>query len=93
MRDLYGDVSRVTLAAPQRSLTQHAYENDRQIIAGCGRAEAAKLLGITTVLCLRISRLSDAEKRAYILADNRLAEVAGLEPRKSSWRSLLVRIL
>jgi DNA modification methylase len=48
-----------------------------QIIAGHGRAEAAKLLGITAVPAVRISHLSEAEKRAYILADNRLAEKAG----------------
>jgi hypothetical protein len=48
-----------------------------EIIAGHGRVEAAKLLGITAIPCLRISHLSDAEKRAYILADNRLAELAG----------------
>jgi DNA modification methylase len=48
-----------------------------EIIAGHGRVEAAKLLGITAIPCLRISNLSDAEKRAYILADNRLAELAG----------------
>jgi ParB-like chromosome segregation protein Spo0J len=47
------------------------------IIAGHGRVEAAKQLGITAVPCLRISHLSDAEKRAYVLADNRLAELAG----------------
>jgi DNA modification methylase len=48
-----------------------------EIIAGHGRVEAAKLLGITAIPCLRISHLSDAEKRAYIVADNRLAELAG----------------
>lgn len=48
-----------------------------QIIAGHGRIEAAKLLGLTAVPAVRISHLSDAEKRAYILADNRLAEKAG----------------
>jgi DNA modification methylase len=48
-----------------------------EIIAGHGRVEAAKLLGITAIPCLRVSHLSDAEKRAYILADNRLAELAG----------------
>jgi len=47
------------------------------IIAGHGRVEAAKLLGLAAIPCLRISHLSDAEKRAFILADNRLAELAG----------------
>jgi ParB-like chromosome segregation protein Spo0J len=47
------------------------------IIAGHGRVEAARLLGLTGVPTLRLSHLSETEKRAYILADNRLAEKAG----------------
>jgi 16S rRNA G966 N2-methylase RsmD len=47
------------------------------IIAGHGRVEAAKHLGLSRVPTLRIEHLSDAEKRAYILADNKLAEKAG----------------
>jgi DNA modification methylase len=49
----------------------------RQIIAGHGRVAAAKLLGIKEVPTVKLAHLSDAEKRAYILADNRLAEKAG----------------
>jgi hypothetical protein len=52
-------------------------DDDNRIIAGHGRVEAAKLLGIKEVPAVRLSHLSDAEKRAYILADNRLAEKAG----------------
>jgi DNA modification methylase len=52
-------------------------DDDKQIIAGHGRAEAAKLLGIDAVPTCRLSHLSEAEKRAYILADNKLAEQAG----------------
>jgi DNA modification methylase len=48
-----------------------------QIIAGHGRVAAAKLLGMREVPTVRLSHLSDADKRAYILADNRLAEKAG----------------
>ena len=48
-----------------------------QIIAGHGRVEAAKLLGLKVVPALRLSHLSAVEKRAYIIADNRLAELAG----------------
>lgn len=47
------------------------------IIAGHGRVEAAKLLGLETVPCLRLEHLNEDEKRAYILADNKLAEKAG----------------
>jgi DNA modification methylase len=52
-------------------------DDAKQIIAGHGRVEAAKLLGLETVPTCRLSHLNDAEKRAYILADNRLAEKAG----------------
>ena len=47
------------------------------IVAGHGRVEAAKRLGLEKVPTLRVEHLSDADKRAYILADNRLAEDAG----------------
>ncbi|CAN1522164.1 ParB_N_like_MT domain containing protein [Rhabdaerophilaceae bacterium] len=47
------------------------------ILAGHGRVEAAKLLGMSEVPCLRFDHMSAAEKRAYILADNKLALNAG----------------
>lgn len=47
------------------------------LIAGHGRLEAALKLGIKSVPVVRISDLSEAQKQAYILADNRLAENAG----------------
>jgi len=47
------------------------------IIAGHGRVLAAKLLGLTDVPCLRLAHLSEVDKRAYILADNKLALNAG----------------
>jgi ParB-like chromosome segregation protein Spo0J len=59
-------------------------DDDQKILAGHGRVKAAELLGHTSVPTVRLSHLSDAEKRAYILADNRLAEKAGWD------RSLLV---
>lgn len=52
-------------------------DGDSQILAGHGRVEAAKLLLMTNVPCLRIDHMSAAEKRAYILADNKLALNAG----------------
>jgi DNA modification methylase len=52
-------------------------DDSGQIIAGHGRVEAAKLIGIDTVPTCRLSHLNDADKRAYILADNKLAEAAG----------------
>jgi DNA modification methylase len=47
--------------------------DDDTIVAGHGRVEAAKLLKLPTVPTLRLSHLSPAERRAYILADNKLA--------------------
>jgi ParB/Sulfiredoxin domain len=47
------------------------------VIAGHGRLAAAKRLGMSEVPALRIEHLSDDEKRAYVLADNRLAALAG----------------
>jgi DNA modification methylase len=48
-----------------------------QIIAGHGRVAAAKLLGLAEVPTLQLSHLNPTQKRAYIVADNRLAEKAG----------------
>jgi DNA modification methylase len=52
-------------------------DDDNRITAGHGRVEAAKTLGLAAVPTVRLSHLSAAEKRAYVLADNRLAEKAG----------------
>lgn len=52
-------------------------DNEGAILAGHGRFEAAKLLGLGEVPTIRISDLTDAQKRAYVLADNKLAERAG----------------
>lgn len=51
--------------------------DDGEIIAGHGRVEAAKQLGIETVPTLALSHLSEIERRAYVLADNKLALNAG----------------
>jgi hypothetical protein len=66
-----------------RSIERFGFTNpvlvdaDRQIIAGHGRVAAAKLLNIKAIPTLRIDHLNEAEKRAYVLADNKLAERAG----------------
>ena len=49
----------------------------RMIIAGHGRVDAAKLLGMKSVPTICLENLSDDQIRAYILVDNRLAEKAG----------------
>ena len=51
--------------------------DDGEIIAGHGRVKAAKLLGFKQVPTLALSHLSEAERRAYVLADNKLALNAG----------------
>ncbi|MCR6643839.1 MAG: site-specific DNA-methyltransferase [Terricaulis sp.] len=55
-------------------------DDDLTIIAGHGRLEAAKLLGLNEIPILRVSHLDAAQRRAYIIADNRLAEQAGWDP-------------
>ena len=52
-------------------------DDEDRIIAGHGRVAAAKLLGIATVPTIRLEHLTEAQKRAYVIADNRLAELAG----------------
>lgn len=47
------------------------------IIAGHGRTMAARKLGMAKVPCVRLSHLSETQKRAYIIADNKLALNAG----------------
>ena len=51
-------------------------DDDNGVIAGHARLAAARKLGLDTVPCVRLSHLNDAQRRAYILADNRLAEMA-----------------
>lgn len=50
---------------------------DGEIIAGHGRVEAARLLGRKSIPTLCLSHLTAAERRAYVLADNKLALNAG----------------
>ena len=49
---------------------------DNTIIAGHGRWEAAKLLALKTVPTIQLGHLTAAQKRAFAIADNRLAELA-----------------
>ncbi len=66
-----------------RSISEFGFNNpvlvDKTgtIIAGHGRVAAAKKLGLEVVPVIRLEHLTDAQRRAYILADNRLAEKAG----------------
>lgn len=56
-------------------LTPCLIDSDYNLIAGHGRVMAAKELGIKTVPCVFIEGLTDEQRRAYILADNRLGEL------------------
>lgn len=49
-------------------------DKDYNVIAGHGRIEAAKRLGIDSVPCVLVEGLTEAQRLAYILADNRIAE-------------------
>lgn len=52
-------------------------DEDKGIIAGHGRLMAANKLGIEEVPCIVLDGLSDTQKKAYIIADNKLALNAG----------------
>jgi DNA modification methylase len=52
-------------------------DDSNGIVAGHGRVEAAKIVGLDQVPTVRLSAMSEAEIRAYVIADNRLAENAG----------------
>ncbi len=60
-------------------------DGGRGVIAGHGRLLAARMLGLAEVPTIELGHLSDAQKRAYVLADNRLALSAG-------WDDDLLRI-
>ena len=51
-------------------------DKDKNIIAGHGRVMAAKKLDLERVPCVYIEGLTEAQRKAYILADNRLGELA-----------------
>ncbi len=65
------------------SITRFGFTNpvlisdDGMILAGHGRVAAAKHLGMASVPTVRLSHLSETERRAYVLADNKLALNAG----------------
>lgn len=52
-------------------------DKDGGIIAGHGRVLAATQLGMDSVPCLRLSHLTETQKRAYVIADNQLALNSG----------------
>ena len=52
-------------------------DDDGGIIAGHGRLMAAKKLGLVKVPCIRLGHLSEAQRKAYVIADNQLALNSG----------------
>ena len=48
-------------------------DGENGIIAGHGRVLAARKLGMEEVPCIELAGLSDTQRRAYIIADNKLA--------------------
>ena len=56
-------------------LTPCLIDKDYNLIAGHGRVMAAKALGMKEVPCVFVEGLSEQQRRAYILADNRLGEL------------------
>jgi DNA modification methylase len=76
--------SRVQVRAIARSIDAFGFnapiliDKHNQIIAGHGRYEAAKFLDLKTVPVIRLEHLTEQQARAYMLADNKLAE-------RSSW--------
>ena len=75
--------SRKQIKQIARSIQRFGFVNpvlvsdEDQIVAGHGRVEAARLLGMKDVPTLALSHLDAAERQAYVLADNKLAENAG----------------
>ena len=52
-------------------------DDNNVILAGHGFVEAARLLGLSRVSIVKLGHLTEAQKRAYLLADNKIAEQAG----------------
>ena len=65
------------------SIREYSFTNpvlidaDGGIIAGHGRVLAAGVLKLPKVPCIRLAHLSEAQKRAYVIADNKIAEGSG----------------
>ncbi len=52
-------------------------DEKKNVIAGHGRIEAAKQLGLQIVPTIKLDHMSEAQKKTYVIADNKLAENAG----------------
>jgi len=71
-------INQIAIAMRRFGFTNPILVDDSNgIIAGHGRVEAAKSIGLDQVPTVRLSAMSEAEIRAYVIADNKLAENAG----------------
>ena len=59
-------------------------DSDGGIIAGHGRVMAARKLGLADVPCIRLSHLTESQRRAYVIADNKLALNSGWDEKMLS---------
>ena len=75
--------SETQVAQIAASMTEFGFVNpillgeDSVIIAGHGRLMAAKMLGMKSVPTIRLTHLNEAQRRALVIADNKIAENAG----------------
>lgn len=67
-----------------RFLTPVIVDGGNQLLCGHARVEAARKAGMATVPAIRIEHLNEVQKRAFMIADNRLAELA-------SWDTTLLK--
>jgi ParB-like chromosome segregation protein Spo0J len=80
--------SRAQIRAIAKSLDAFGFnapiliDGNRKIVAGHGRYEAAKLLGLTQVPVLFLDHLTETQAKAYMLADNKLTDRSGWDDAK-----------
>jgi ParB-like chromosome segregation protein Spo0J len=73
-----GQVAQIAASIKEFGFTNPVLiDGEGGIIAGHGRVMGARALGLADVPCIRLGHLSDAQRRAYVIADNKLALNAG----------------
>ena len=71
-------IDRIAASIAEFGFTNPVLVNkQRGIIAGHGRVLAAQMLGLESVPVIELSHLTAAQRRAYVIGDNKLAELAG----------------
>ncbi|RYE65308.1 MAG: DNA methylase N-4, partial [Oxalobacteraceae bacterium] len=83
--------SKAQLKKLKRSIRQNGWTNpiivdeDHMVLAGHGRLAAAIEMGIDRIPTVQLTHMTPAQKRAYIIADNAIAE-------KASWSKDMLRL-